>query len=105
MSHLALKVSGDALQSADRDRLTFALTCIDPLAAAGGFTGAIASSPKNPRENVRLAIDHVRFGVLPLRDQTDVFRNVGVRRTSPLAVDDFMKIRGVAYVARFHCSR
>ena len=55
------------------------------------------------RENVRLPVEHVGVGVLALRDQPNIFGDVGVRRTGPLAIDDFVKVRRVTNIARFHC--
>ncbi len=83
----AAMIGRDALQAADRDRLS-----IQPAAAARRLARPIAGAPQNRREHVRFAIQHVGVGKTPLRDQADVFRNIGVRGTRPLAIDDFMVI-------------
>ena len=100
MLHLAAVVGGDALQAADRDRLA-----VHAAAAARRLAGAIAGAPENAGEHVRLAIEHVRVGEPPLRDQPDVFRDVRVRRTRPLAVDDLVVVVGVFHLGTVHNPR
>ena len=88
-------VGGDALEPADRDRLA-----VDATAPARGLARPVARAAEDAREDVRLAVEHVRLGVPPLRDQPDVFRHVGVRRTGPLAVDDLMVVLRIRDVRR-----
>jgi hypothetical protein len=76
--------------AADRDRLL-----LDAAAPARGLAGAIARPPQDAREDVRLAVEHVRVGVPTLSDESDVFGHVGVRRACPLAVDDLVEVVGV----------
>ena len=71
-------------------------------AAAGGLARAVAGAAENAGENVRLAVEHVGVGVPALRDQPDVFGHIGVRGTSPLAIDNFMKVVRVAGIGRIH---
>ena len=97
---IAAQIGGDALEAADGDGL-------DPSfgqasAAAGGFAGAVAGAAENAGEDVRLPIEHVGIGVPALRDQTNVFGNVGVGGTSPLAVDYFMKVVRIGGISRMH---
>ena len=80
-------VGGDALEPADRDRLA-----VDAAAAAGRLARAVAGAAEDAREDVRLAVEQVGVGVAALRDQPDVFGNVGVGRAGPLAVDDFVEV-------------
>ena len=81
--HLAAVVGSDALQPADRHRLS-----VDARAPARRLARPIARAAEDAREHVRLAIEEVGVGETPLRDQPDVFGNVGVRRARPLAVHD-----------------
>ena len=92
-----LVIRRDPLQAADRDRLL-----LDPAAPAGGLAGAVADPAEDPREHVRLPVDHVRIGELPERDQADVLGDVGVRGTGPLAVDDPVEIVRVRCIGRLH---
>ena len=55
-----------------------------------------------PGKDVRLAVEQVRVGEAALRDQPDVFGNVGVRRTGPLAVDDPVVVVRVPDVGWLH---
>src|SRR4029077_796277 len=86
-----------AFEAADRHR-----SAVDPGAPARGLAGAVAGTPEDPRERVGLAIGHVRVGVPTLGDQADVFRDVGVGRARPLAVDDPMEIVRVRRVGWVH---
>ena len=89
----------DALQPADGHGLVF-----DPPAPAGGLARPVADSPKDAREHVGRPIHHVGVGELALGDQPDVFRNIGVCRAGPLAVDHFVEIIRLAGIGRFHVS-
>src|SRR5205823_4715409 len=67
-------------------------------APARRLARAVARSPEDAREDVRLPVDHVGVGVATLRDQADVFGNGRVGGTRPLAIDDLVevgRIRGV----------
>ena len=94
---LAAMVGGNALQTANRHRLA-----IHALAPAGRFAGPVARSPENRRKNVRLAVEHIRVGVTALRDEADVFRDIGVRRTGQLTVHDLMEVIRIANVCWLH---
>ena len=94
---VAAEVGGDPLQAADRHR-----RAVDPGAPARGLAGPVAGAPEDPRKHVGLAVGHVRVGVPPLGDQTDVFGDVGVGRAGPLAVDDPMEIIRVRRVGWVH---
>src|SRR5262249_23292618 len=85
-AHVAAIVRRDALQAADRDGLL-----LDSAAPACGLARAGANATQYPREDVRLAIEHVRVVEAAERDQTDVLGHVGVGRTRPLAIDDTME--------------
>ena len=60
-----------------------------------GSHGRSQVRPRIPGKTFGLAVEHVRVGVPPLRDQPDVFGHVGVRRARPLAVDDLMVVTGI----------
>ena len=94
---LAAMVRGDALQPADRHRLA-----VDAAAAARRLARPVARAAEDARKDVRLAVEHVGVGEAALRDQADVFGNVGVRRTGPLTVDDPMVIVGLRDVGWVH---
>ncbi len=92
-----LVVGRNPLQATDRDGLV-----LDPTAATRRFAGAVADPAEDAREDVRLPVDHVGIGELTQRDQADVFRHVGVRRTRPLAVHDPVEIVRVRCIGRLH---
>jgi len=52
-------IGGDALQAADRNRFRF-----DASTPTGGLARPVADSAQDPGEDVRLAIDEVRFAEL-----------------------------------------
>src|SRR4051812_31959595 len=90
-------IRSNAFQSTDRDGLglnTSTPTC--------GFARPIAHAAKDARKDIGLAIDEIRLGELPERDESDVFRNVGVCGASPLAVDDAMEIVRISSIGWFH---
>ena len=92
-------IGGDALQPADRDGLA-----VDAAAAARRLARAIAGAAKNAREHVRLAIEDVGVIEPALRDHPDVFRDVRMRGTRPLAVDDLVvviRVRGIRPIHDF----
>ncbi len=97
IGEVTAEIRSHALEAADRDR-----GAVDSGAAAGGLAGAIAGSPQDPREDVRLPVRHVGIRVSPLSDQPDVFGDVRVGRTCPLAVDHPMKVVRVASVGWIH---
>ena len=97
MLDLAAMVGGDALQAADRDRLA-----VHASAAARRLARPIAGAAQDAREHVRLAVEQVGVGEAALRDQADVFGDVGMRRTRPLAVDDPVVVVGSPDVRWVH---
>ena len=94
---LALEVGGDALEAADRHRLL-----LDAAAPAGRLAGPVADAAEDAREHVGIAVQQVRVGEAPLRDEADVFGHIGVRGTGPLAIDDLVEIVRMRSVGRFH---
>ena len=74
------------------------MIAFDTTAPAGRLTGAVARPAEDAREDVGLPVDHVRVGVATVRDQPDVLRHIGVRRTGPLAVDNLMVVPGIGDV-------
>ena len=97
VAELVLVVGRDALQAADRDRFL-----LDAAAATSRLTGPVADPPEDAREDVRASVDEVRVGETPLGDQPDVLRHIGVGRTCPLAIHDFMEIVGMRSVRYSH---
>ena len=87
------QVGRDAFEAADGDRFA-----IHSATAAGRFAGPIARAAENGGEHIRLPVEHVGVGIAALRDQADVFRNIGVSRTGPLTVHHFVKVVRVADV-------
>ena len=98
MTDLSFQVGGHALQAANGNRLV----SFQPPAPAGRFAGAVAGSAQNAGEDVGLPVQHIAFGIFPLGNQADVFRDVGVGRACPLAIDNFMEVVGIFGVGRFH---
>ena len=94
---VVLVVGGDALQPADRDRLG-----LDPSAPAGRLAGPVAGPAEDAGEDVGVPVDHIGVAVTAGGDQTDIFGHRRVRRAGPLAVDDLVKIVGIADVGRRH---
>ena len=99
MRDFAAQIGGDALQPADRDGSRF-----ETASSARGLAGTVARSAEDRRENVRFPVDHVGLGVLALSDEADVLRDVGMRGTGPLAIDNAVEILRVANVAGFQRS-
>ncbi len=67
-----------------------------------GSQGRSQVRPRIAGEHVRLPVEHVGVGVTALRDQADVLGNVGVGRTGPLAIDNFVEVVRVADVRGVH---
>ena len=95
--HVVAMIGGDALQAADRDRL-----CFDASAAARRLARAIADAAENAGKDVRLTVDQVGLRELSLRDEPDVFGNVGMGRAGPLAIDYAMIVVRISSIGRFH---
>ncbi len=96
-------VGGDALQSADRNRLGFArVVFLDAAASARGLARAIARAPENSGKHIRFPVDEISVRIMPGGDKSDVFRNRGVRGTGPLTIDDFMEVVGNTNIGRLH---
>ena len=83
-------VGSHALQPADGDGL---LTRATP--AAGWLARSIAYPTEDAGKHVAFPVDHVGFGEASLGDQPDVFRNVGMRGATPLAIDNLVEVRRV----------
>src|SRR5882757_8389598 len=71
---------------------------------ASGLTRTVANATEDSGEHVRLAIHHVGLGELALRNQPNVFGNIGMCRARPLAVHDTMEILLIRGIRRFHFS-
>jgi hypothetical protein len=97
MLDLVAMVRGNALQAADRHRLA-----VDAGAAARRLTRSIAGTAKDAGKNVRFAIQEIGVGESPMGNQSNVFRNVGMRRTSPLAIDDTVVVRRISDIRWIH---
>ena len=96
---IAAKVGRHALQAADGDGCS-----VHAPSPAGRLARAVASAAQNSRKDVGLAVEHVGIGVPALRDQPDVFGDIGVRRAGPLAIDHLVVIAGIADICRLHAS-
>ena len=93
----SLEVGGDALQAADRDRFgLFSLCLLDASAAAGRLARPVAGAAEDPGEDVGFPVDQVSVAVAACRDQSDVLGDGGVGGASPLAIDDLVKVVGIA---------
>ena len=91
------QIGRDALEAADGDGLA-----IHAATAAGGLARTIASAAENRGKYIRLPVEHVGVGIAALRDQADVFGNVGVGRTGPLAVHNFVEVVRIVDVRGVH---
>jgi hypothetical protein len=90
-------IGGDALQAADRNRLRF-----DAPATARRLARSVADAAENAGKDIGLTVDQVGLRELSLRDEPNVFGNVGVGRAGPLAVDYAMIIIRISGIGRFH---
>ena len=72
------------------------LRFLDPAAPAGGLAGPVAGAPEDAGEDIGFPVDEVGVGVAAGRDQADVLGDWGVGRAGPLAIDDFVKVVGIA---------
>src|SRR6185436_13331135 len=89
----------DALEAADRYRLRLGgLRFLDPASAASRLARAVAGAAEDAGKDVRFPVDEVGVGVAAGRDQADVLGNGGVGGASPLAIDHFVKVVGIADV-------
>src|SRR6267142_2695306 len=75
---------------------------LDAPAPTGRLTGPIADPSQDPREHIRVPVHHVRLGEAALGDQADVFGDIGVSRTGPLAIHDSMVVVGMRGIGWFH---
>src|SRR6516165_4785499 len=96
-ANVTLIVGGDTLEPADRHRLL-----LDPPAPACRLARPVAGAPQDAGKDVRPPIDHKGVGIAPLGDQPDVFGDRRMRRTGPLAIDDFVKIVRNADIGGLH---
>src|SRR5262249_27414582 len=86
-----LIVGGNALQTADRDRLGLLLVMVfDAAAPASGLAGAITGAAEDSGEDVGAPGDHVGVVIATRRDQPYVYRTPCMLRTVPLAIYDFI---------------
>src|SRR5690349_1084081 len=97
MCNFTAQIGSYTFQPTDRDWFS-----VQPPAPARWFARPVACSPENRWEHIRLAVEHVGVGVAPLRNQPDIFGNIGVGRACPLAIDNFMKVVRVLNVCGLH---
>ena len=99
LGDVVLEVGGDALQAADRHRLGLARPALPRPGRAGRPARRVGRRcARGCREHVGFPVDEIGVGVAAGRDQADVLGDWGVGRTSPLAIDDFMKVVRIADV-------
>jgi hypothetical protein len=94
---LAFVISGDPFEATDGHGFFF-----DPTSTASGFARTVAGSTQNTRKYIGFPIHHIGFGVFFCRNQSYIFWYRRVRRTSILAIYDFVKILRICYVCGFH---
>jgi hypothetical protein len=97
MADVVFVVGRDALQTANRHGLT-----VDTRPPACRLAWAITRPSENPREHVRVPIDHVRVGKPTVCDQPNVFRDVRVGRARPLAVHHTVVVVRIVGVSTSH---
>ena len=95
--YITLVVGSNTFQTTDGHRLFFSAHT-----TASGFTRTITGPAEYPRKNVRIPIEHIRFGVTLLGNQSDVLGNRRVGRAGPLTIHDLVKIAGIKNVGWFH---
>ena len=74
----------------------------DTTAATRRLARSIAHSAEDAGKHVGFTVFNVRVAETPLGDQSNVLWYIGMGRTSPLAIDDFVKVLGVGGISRFH---
>jgi hypothetical protein len=94
--YITLVIGSHPLQTTNGNRFL-----LYPSSAASRLTGSVASTTEHSGKNIGIPIDHVSFGVFSLSNQTDVFRNGSMSRTSVLAVDYFMEVLRIVDVGWF----
>src|SRR5690606_13093451 len=94
---IVLVIGGDPLQAADGDRFR-----LDAPAPAGRLAGAVAGAAEDSRKDVGIPVHHIGVGIASGGYQADIFRHRRVRGAGPLAVDDLVKVVGIADVGRVH---
>ena len=94
---IVAQIGGNPLESADGDGLL-----LDATPPASRLAGTIAYATEDSREDIRVAIHHVGLGESAFSDQADVFRDIGVGRTGPLAINDSMIVVGIRSISWFH---
>jgi hypothetical protein len=90
VSNVIAEIGGDPFQATDRNRLVF-----HSPAPAGWLAGTVADAAEYRGKDVRGAVQEVGVRIATLCDHTDVFWDIRVRRTGPLAVYDPMVKVGV----------
>ena len=86
-SNVIAEIGGDPFQATDGNRLVF-----HSPAPAGRLARTVADAPEYRRKDIRGSVQEVSVRIAALCDHSDVFRDIRVRRASPLAVDDPMVI-------------
>ena len=95
VADVAFVIRRNSLQTANGDGLF-----LDPAAAAGGLTRAVAGTAEDAGKDVGVPVDHEGVGIPTGGDQPDILRDRGVGGTGPLAIDDLMEVVGVLDVRR-----
>ncbi len=90
-------ICGDSFQPANGHRLF-----IHPHTAASRLTGSVANPTEDGRKNVAFPVDHIGIAEAALGNQPDVFGDIGVCGTGPLAVHHLMEIFRIRSVGAFH---
>jgi len=97
LADVVAMVCSDSFQAADGDGFVF-----DPPAPAGRLTGPVTHTAKNAGKYIGFPIEHVGVSELALCDQADIARNVRMRGTRPLAVDDLVKVFRIGSIGWLH---
>ena len=100
MRDLVALIRRHAFQAANSNRFA-----VDAFPPAGRLTRSVASTAENPGEYIRFPVEHVGVGVFALRDQPNIFGNIGMRRARPLAIDNFVVVVWIPNIGRFHDAR
>lgn len=87
----------DTFQTTDGDRF-----CFDAATSTSGLTRSVADATQDAGEYVGFTVDEIRGRELPLRNQADVFGNIRMGGTRPLAIDDAMIIVRISSIGWLH---
>lgn len=98
---IVLVISGHTFEPADGHGLRLVpVVLLHTSPPTGWLARPVAGTSQHTGKDVGHPVDHVGVAVAPLSDQTDVFRNRGVGRAGPLAINNLVEIGRILDVGR-----